>query len=411
MASLKAADQIYASFLELCRAGNLPGLWSRFSSVNVFATPADCRAVHSVLCNQFGDAELKSVGLEDLLWRPGSSDDPSWIIPFRGRKSEAPSDLMTENGCVSGSLPLQAVAQDHSKLPSFELGSTKLLCVASTMADAAVLRSIGLRSTLALGLDTVAGDELHRLCRQYGWSTPHRVKGKVAGREPRCCNPPEIILVGWSPATLDRNAPAGMSAVCDHLRDLSSHLKIGLSSVSVWTPSTQEHARIEFCLKNGSLGHLQEAVSVSLENTKALIPGPGDTRPPDRQRSVALLKSHRPGLDGKDREAKLWRDVEETIDRDVIEPLRRAAMSSTDPMRRNQSLMAAETSRLLQLELARQDVLLARSVRDSGLEHCGSIPTASIEQMKSLLTQIRNLLPHAFGSGRPAAKSAAGGAD
>lgn len=417
MASLKAAEHVYASFLELCRAGRLPASWSRFSGVAAYAGPEDPSAALSSLRKQFGDVELESAGLAfgnghtGVSWRSGLSKECSWIIPFVGRKSESPSDLLTEDGCVSGSLPLQAVAADQSKLPRFEIGSTKLLCVAFTMADAAVLRSIGLRSTLALGLDTVGGEELQQLCRQYGWSTPHRITSKAGGRESRCCNPPEIILVGWSPALLDRNTPAELSAVCDHLKALSSHLKIGLGSVSVWTPTIEECRRIEFCLKNGSLGHLQEAVRVSLEETSVLIPGSAETRPPDRQVSVTLLKSHRPGVDGKDREAKLWRDVEVAIDRDIIEPLRRAAMASTDPMRRNQGLMAAETSRLLQLQLVRQDVLFARSVRDSGLDHCGSIPADAVEQMKSLLAQIRNLLPNSFGSGRQARKSAAGGTD
>ncbi len=151
------------------------------------------------------------------------------------------------------------------------------------------LLSLGIPTTLASGLAQLGGDYLDDVCRRYklGKYTP-RKQGIIYDDD---VSAPQVMVVGWSPATLTLDEPEGLSDIVFHLTGIEHHLKICLERFSLWQPKPQELEGFLFRLEHLGPSSMRAAIRDSLRSCRRTLvpPWTQDDLPQDLATSIREL--------------------------------------------------------------------------------------------------------------------------
>ena len=170
MADSDQRSAIYQHVINHCRPYRPKGLWSRLKIDCDLWELADTGQLLVDLEAEFGRAAIIDAGVatdEDsgsLRSNLGGTGSSTILCPMRKKKSSNPYDLVTAGGCLSGSLPLRAAAEDTWTTIS-RTGSRNAVFGVFSLEDLAVLRLASLPVVLASGLSTLSGPTLD----QFGY--------------------------------------------------------------------------------------------------------------------------------------------------------------------------------------------------------------------------------------------------
>ena len=365
-------EQVYGELLEQLPVYRPPKPWRRFSQGgDLRGSPADPAAVLSRLQKRFTVDDLvktKVAELDDkdvLTLSPLLCDGQTVMLGMRSSRERAPFDFMLDSGCLSQRLlPICALMGD-GRMRDFLAKSNRPLCVTFSMVDAAALLSLGFPSAVATGLDSVRLShlEIFRRCFQLDtcdeespnssillnedFDSPWWLLGDVLQDDE--FQPPQICLVNWSVAELDRTGPEGLPAVIAHLERLRRYLGITLEDFRLWDPSQDEVDRIGFCLEHGCRADVREAILQSLGEATSEFVSPASERPP--KELAEALGDFQDVLSKADadrvQEQLAWQDCQQAMHRDLIAPLFAQAEAVPDPVERSYCIAAANVAQLV----------------------------------------------------------------
>ena len=365
-------EQVYGQLLDFLPPYHAPEPWHRFlRGGDLRRAPVNPAAVLSKMQKRFAIDDLlktKVAELQDggvLTLSPSLCDSEGVVLALRASRNRPPFDLMVDSGCVSQRLlPICAILGD-GRMRDVVAKPNRPLCVAFSMADAAVLLSMGLPTAVASGLSEVelADLELLRRCFQLDTrdedppnqnillkedlDSPWWLLGDVL--QDQDFRPPQICLVGWSVAELSRTEPEGLPAVTTHLACLHQYLEITFEDFRVWRPSQEDVDRIGFCVKHGSRNDVRDAILQSSASSTSALIAPASERPP-KELAEALghfqdVLSQRDADKGQEQLA--WRDCQQAIHRELIAPLVAQAEAVADPVERSYCIAAANVAQLV----------------------------------------------------------------
>ena len=411
MSELTIYELVYSQVFEHLPVYLLPEPWRGLSRGNdLRGAPADPAAVLSKLQERFTVEDLlktkvAEVGNNDVLtMSPSLCDSQAVILGLRSSPDKAPFDLMVDPGCLSRRLlPICAVLGD-GRMRDVVTKWNRPVCVTFSMVDAAILLSLGFPSAVAGGLEG-AGRldlELFRRCFQLDTRQKRPMPVDILVKEKNDSpwwlladvlqdsnfHPPEICLVGWSVAELDRAEPEGLPGVLTHLDSLGRHMGLTLEDFSIWRPSQEEVSGIGFCVEHGCRTDVRDAILQSLGDTSR---GLSDTvfKKPPKDLAEALghfqdVLSQRDADKGQEQLA--WQECQQVVHRELIAPLFAQAEAVADPVERSYCVAAANVAQLVHT----QGMALKSKMMKQGRQ--SSAAALSRDEVQTLMSMTDRLL-------------------
>lgn len=217
-----------------------------------------------------GVVRPKEEGSEELILHPDLADPQRAFLPLFEKGQSSPFELVGQTGCISGDgLPLLAALKDGRVQTRLESGLPLLLTFG--VADSAILSALRLPTTVATGLDRLAGAQLDAVCKTLEWrrglSPDLRSAGARATDTSESSVPltlDRIVLVGWTPSTWSSQTNAAFFATCKYLERLHDDLKIQLPQVMLWRPEPSSLESIAFVAANGKWIELRQSLLNSI---------------------------------------------------------------------------------------------------------------------------------------------------
>ena len=253
MSQEKDFRPVYQRLLSQCQPYSHDGPWQELPVLGgMCRPPADSMTVVRDLQQQFSQAELLEAGIlamdkaREAHLDPVLCDQHATIIPLRRASKDSPFDLLTDRGTLSGRrLPICASLRDARIRKLIRAEKEKLMLVASTAADAAVLLSLKIPATLAWGLAQLGGRYLkpfQRCFDLYPPKPPPRFETIHDDEEEKKKEkrPPDLVFVGCSLARMSLEEPVNLSATVSHLAGVEEHLDLPLDGFYRWQPTQRD---------------------------------------------------------------------------------------------------------------------------------------------------------------------------
>jgi hypothetical protein len=375
-----------------CSAFPAPEDWSRLPiEPNAFAGPADPQAAFAALCKEFPEDELVLSGVAqrsshgEIKLTPKLAAPGAPLVALRCAQTRATYDLLTESGLLASPwLPAVAMMADCATQEFAQ--EPNQVCIAFSLEDAIILRSLGLAAVTAHGLDQIDAAKFDELAGCFAIGAPQwKAKwdddaaelaakfhknpddpGETPPCEPRCddCHAPRrgkrrpqpprfddpyyVVFAAWS---LGSPVPPGAEAVMAHFKRVHELLEIDAPMIREWRPSSAEVQR--FCTfhnQDATCQWLGRAVKDSLHNSLTQADAPTSSSVPARKAAEAL-KSHYE-LDGHDPAApppatekkKAARDAELLVRQQFIDPLLREAEATENASEKQLKMNFVQTA-------------------------------------------------------------------
>jgi hypothetical protein len=357
MSKQKDFGAIYARTLSLSPPYQQHGLWQAIPvPADIRRPPEDPAAVVADLRAKYPNATLLESGVAtmgpdgNLQLDPALCDASTAIIALRKKPQQDPFDLVTDRGGIAtGAMPLCACLKDGQITKMFR-SNNRVLCAACSSADAVALLSLGIPTTLASGFAQLSGDYLGDICRYYklGKYTP-RERGIIYHDE---ASVPQVMVVGWSPATLTLDEPEGLSEIVSHLTGIERHLEICLERFSL-RQLTPKKLGIVFRMEH--LGHssVRAALWESLMSCrrKLVPPWTQDDLPEDLAAAIQELhiSLSTPGRTGED-EKRAWQRALQLLQSQAAAPWFEQLDGVEDAAERSLMIMGAMSSQMSQIQ-------------------------------------------------------------
>jgi hypothetical protein len=392
---------IFADFLLHCRQVKPPNPWGAFSKGSDFREPPqDEEATLTALRKKYGEKKLinshvATYGVpaggwgmwvagqrrKELMINPLLSTPFARFLPLRTSPQGKPFDLLTGAGTISGRLPACAALHDHKVEAAIK--KMGILCLTFSMEDLMALRSVGIPTSLARGLEKITRETFGELCGSLGFGSADAsthlndectqgpptadLLAEVVGS----CNPPplrpRLFLVGWEVSRMSRHHPGEVDEVVRSLANVSDCLEIDLDDVFLWQPPQKDLRRIRYCLSIGERKDVQDSIFGSLRRSAKLVTqAEGDADAPSglletrRRLQEALLRSGTSPADRR-RRLQLYRHA---IDASLVAPLVEQATAELDPKKRSHLAGLAQINQVLypavELYMAKRDKEVAK---------------------------------------------------
>jgi hypothetical protein len=420
--------EIYQRFLKFCRSYSLGGLWRDFQGpLDLWSPPADSSAALAALRQQFDDSELRKAGIvsgdsdDMVVLNPILRDPQTTILALREQAENAPFELVVDQGCLSGRLPVCAAMQDRRVQQAVtEAGA---LVLTFCMEDLAALRQVGIPAMSVHGLADIRREALTEFCRclqkrrlrpYQQKETPHMreqdpgisaeqrgpTQESEAVTEPSLTptdrqvigTPPELIFAAWSPARLELVEPGGFQDIASHFAAIEEYVEIFMYDVYVWHPGQEDLDRVRFCLQNGDREAVREALLASMDASVAQInaPAPVYSAPKNLSEAIVQLENvlHSPAPD-EDLEKRAWEDYEEQVNSELAMPLLQLAMTVVEPVEQNLMAAAATITRVLHPQAMLVAAKITKGIGKSGF---GEISCVRDKDVKNLLQMTDRLI-------------------
>lgn len=369
---------VYQRLFARCPTLAFPGLW------NFVGSSGDCRGcivdpaeTVAALRAEFELPLLQSAGvvacLPDGDWcLPRHVCDPAGaIIALRAEAAEAPFELLTAAGCLSGrTVPLLATLDDARTVEQTK--QSGYLFASFHIQEVALLRALGFAATLATGMQALSFDQLCSLDTVYGEGTLR------TGVEPARSAPPPtgdaaaesapsghattqgVILVGWNLLQLDAAAPPELAEVAARFEEFGRFLDYFYWWLGIWRVPTAYVETLRYRLQFQTLALIAPLLATyhdyhyELCSARAQVQmvEPEACRPPTdlaeaQTNLVAKLAVSRNDRyrEAEAREAK--QAYEDIVRRDLVRPLQEWALASKDLLVRAAGVELANICALL----------------------------------------------------------------
>lgn len=196
-----------------------------------------------------------------------------------------------------------------------------------------------------------------------------------------------LVFVEWSPGTLSPTRPAGWDKVISQLMEFERHLGLQLSDIGSWQADFRLIEKLDFLCQKKATRLFREALATSSQNNRILGPAGSQqiaTTRPNLLDALAALRdvTHGSTLDEQQRWKKLWNNVEQQIDTQLVNPLLQRALVAGDPLTANLLAGAAMISRHFHREVLLSTERSRKCTQQLGTD--GLAPITS-EQTKHLL--------------------------
>ena len=270
-------SEIYQAVLQLSVGFRRRGNWAFLPQHStVRQLPQDTNRILAGLRERFSDDELERAG---VLARTDSGglqfcdnlETHSRIVVFlRAAPDSTPHDVLTSSGSLAGQdVPCLTAAADAYTAEGLE-NWRKRLFVAFSIHDLAILRSLGLPTTLGSGLGQLDGMGLRLLLGQP--------QGLAQGAADSCDSVPaprqelwnsgeKLVLVGWSVASLSLQKPRGLQAVTALFGGARRCCSFDTSRIMVWRPTRSQFQQIEFAVGLRDVQLVWQAIANSVASS------------------------------------------------------------------------------------------------------------------------------------------------
>jgi hypothetical protein len=169
---------------------------------------------------------------------------------------------------------------------------------------------------------------------------------------------PNLVVLCWQPLTLGRAVPAFLRHFADEVKELERHLDARLPRLAVWRPEVEDLERLRYQLRFRDAALIQETLAKSADDLFTLeivakIDPRGDiTQAPmtvvtARAQLLAVLAENGGTQRFSERLRSAIATYQEMVERDLIAPLQRWALSRQDPILQNAAMEFAELSAVI----------------------------------------------------------------
>ena len=352
------------------------------------------------------------VGVAAKLNAPGKL-----VVILRNRQTGELVDMLTAEGSVfAEALPIFSALAGECLLLIPDSMEQEVLVVFS-IEDLAVLRACGIPATLAAGLEQMHPVDVDRLCTTFGLyrEKSRRLMEAELGeerdtRESETCTDSEaqlwenaplqkrLVLVGWSPATLDVSPRAGFTVVLNRFKELHQHTGLNLLDVYAWSATPEDIDRLRFFMHYQETRYIREVLLDSVyDGTRSLEKGGkekdhGEIVPQDFPSAVlGLREAMHPkflDLDRSKRQSQALCHVRQQLHEHVVDPLMREAMEGNSATERAIGLAAAQ---LLQMFLSQSVVInaqMAETFSEKGIPSLDALPLERIDKLLKIADRV-----------------------
>jgi len=284
----------------------------------------------------------------DLGFSPILVGDETRGLFLRRTKDEPPFDIVNQHGALATDDPpaFDSCCDFFTKSWS---GDTKLIYVAFSDDDLAVLRMLNMPCTPAAGLAEMNGQQVRRLCGdshnvQYNTPTSVRTAAVTSGKF-------RLTLVGWHLAKLVNQRPAGMTPVVSRLLKAEDAFGLDTSKrVDVWQPTTSEFGRISSAVEFADRALARKLIwksarcstySVKDHRARNSARNSTDYRVARRELLRTITRSRELGCQSSEVATRL-EAFNRSFDKDVVDAIIGDAMSAADSVERSLLLAAAD---------------------------------------------------------------------
>lgn len=354
---------IYAEVLRQSSRTTFPEPWDRFvERKDLWQLPTNDQATIKSLQGKFSQEDLIRSGVAV----PGPKGDlglnhifcemPSWIVPVRSKLRGTILDLLTAQGTVTGRLPLHASMLDGRIAEKAD--NRSFVLSAFSMSDLLSLRAINFPTGLALGLERFTARSLSEFRNTFHQSSSNSTS--IALR---------LILVAWTPSRLTRDRPSALDSVISNMVNTANCHGIPLDRVHMWQPSMAEIRSIARCLEIGNRKTVIEALLNSLDQSaKPLVPSKELQNSGGRLLETGMrLKEVLLRDSGLNQRRKKWREHQQAIDVELVQPLFEFASTLSDVERRGLVMAIARVHQVLHPNVTVHLARLEHEVTQRGL--------------------------------------------
>lgn len=346
-----STGQIYSQLLGQCESMRFEGPWTGLRiGIHSLATLGDAEHALTHLQQNWDERDLIDSGLlrrtdgRAAIAKRLACEGP--LLALRAAKDQRPFEVVGARGNLSyRGIPLLCALDDFQTKKQLQASRGNLF-LTSEIWDAAVLRALGLPAITATGLAAATIPNIEDLALRFGW----KENGSADENEQNTPTegPLRLIVVGWRVSTLDSTEPGGLPDLAALLVQFERHMQLDLQDVGIWRPIETDLERARFLLERNEFNMVRDGFIASAadccRSLTSFLKATGDsTEFVDalqrlREISEGRITSHSP-----EAARRLYGSA---VDRELIEPLIRRALSTTDPYRRNLTAMAADISRM-----------------------------------------------------------------
>lgn len=343
--------QIFSQLIGQCQPVRFEGPWARLRvSKRNLATLGHAEGVLAHLQQNWDEKDLIDSGIlrrtdgRVAIARRLACEGP--LLALRAAKDQRPFEVVSARGNLSyRGLPLLCALDDFRTKERLQ-ASQGYLFLTTDIWDAAVLRALGLPAITATGLAKASIQEIDDLARRFGWN----VDGSADETQQNTPTggPLRLIVVAWCVSTWDTSEPNGLPDLAELLVQFEQNMGFDLQDVGIWTPIERDLERAQFFLERNEFNRARDAFIASAQDCCRSVAGFQNATGEStefvgalerlREISEGQLASHSP-----EAALRLYRSA---VDRELVEPLVRRALATTDPYRRNLTVMAADISRM-----------------------------------------------------------------
>lgn len=387
--------EIYSAFLKHCVIARFTWLGSQVGPVaNAYSCNFSGDDVLSDLMRHHDGADLVKAGVairtdDGGIRLKGLIDGRGQIvIAIQSPGSEHPFEIVTDEGCVSGTR-LSACAILADEFTKAALGkSDETLLVVNSIVDAVILRRIGISAVVCAGLERLREPYLSHFVRGANLSRQTQTRSTLLPTLPRRQGP-TIVLVGVSLATMSADCPDRIRSVEEHLRRIAGSFDLDATKILKWQPGREFLEDLEFVVTTGNTDDCRKLVLASLrEGTQCLV-----TPPPPQKMGIGLREAFAKWTlaNGRRNDADLreksWELLGQEWDESLIWPLVLAAESCPEAVPANLYMMLAELMRMVHPLAAK----LSEKCRDRNRDQDGFFCAIQKDDRLDRLLQVADL--------------------
>lgn len=364
------------------------------------------------------------------------------VVVVRDHCTDSVVDMLTETGSVfEKELPIFSASVEKPLLLVPDRADCEVL-LAFSLEDLAVLRVCGIAASLAAGVECLCPTDVDRLCEAFNlnrrqsarieecqsvadeeaeeqssgnvdpadWLARFRKMDcdartrQIASNEDADDEEPlgkRLVLVAWSPATLDIRLPSGFDAVANHFKELEKYMGLDVSEVHVWKPTAEDLERLQFVMRYRDVGSAQGVLLDSLYDHVQSIERFGKdqpkriTVPADFPAAVVMLRealsANGSDCDKVQDQRDALQHVERLLHQQVVQPLMVEAMESRGASERALGLAAAHLIQMFLGQGVMINARIAKRITEKGLAGLDALPLEEIKGLLELADRVTKL--------------------
>jgi hypothetical protein len=328
----------------------------------VRSLPSGAGPLLASLRKEFSDEQLCTAQLAVTTatgsWElaPALAAPPGIFAVLRSQPDAPPHDLLLPRGqLLTADPPCFAAPEDYTTRQALKQAGGRLFA-AMDLQDLAILQTLGLPATLAVGLDQLDGAQLRRLCPSLEpVEASQREEPTVVATErslPLWAHAQQLVLVGWSVCAFDGTEPSVLKDMIELLASAARAFDLDLEALRVWRPRELDLLQIRLAARLRDTNFVRRMLVTSVEHAAQSISDYASSDVPQPSSQQAYLALHgqlheqlrreqQRGIRSSQIPGMLAR-FRRAFEQVAVEPLVQRAMQAADPLDGVLLLHAAE---------------------------------------------------------------------